>query len=62
MTISPRQLTDTSPGIFSQTFDTYKLLLSVRDVLNTLQLDAEGAVMDPVTIQEDSVEDEVHLE
>ena len=42
-------------------FDTYKLLISVRDVLSMLQLDSEGAVMDPITIQEDYVEDEVPL-
>ena len=40
MTISPGQSAEVSPGISSQTFDTLKLLLSIRDILNTLQLDS----------------------
>ena len=62
MTDSPRQSIDTSPVISSQMFDTYKLLLFVYDVLNMLQLDFEGTVMNPVLIQEDSMENEILLE
>ena len=62
MNDSSKQSTDTSLGIFSQTFDTYKLFLSVCDMLIKLQLDFDGAVMDFALIQEDYVEDEVLLE
>ena len=42
MTISPRQSVEASPGVSSQTFDTLKLLLSIRDILNSLQLNSIG--------------------
>ena len=45
MTISPGQSTKTSPNVSSSTSDTYELLLSVRDVLSTLQLDSKGKVI-----------------
>ena len=45
MTISPRQSTETSPDASSSTTDTFKLLLSVHDVLSKLQLDSEGEVI-----------------
>ena len=38
--------------------DTYDLLISICDALNTLQLDANGKVMDVEKMQEDVVEDE----
>ena len=59
MTVSPGQSADTSPGVFFPTFDTYDLLLSVRDVLSTLQLYSEGKVIDDGTMQEDLRENEV---
>ena len=45
MIISPGHLAETSPNMSSPTSDTYELLLAVRDVLSTLQLDSEGKVM-----------------
>ena len=45
MTISPRQSVETSPDVSSSMSDTYELLLSIRDVLSTLQLDSEGEVI-----------------
>ena len=45
ITISPRQSADTSSDVSSSISNTYELLLSVRDVLSTLQLDSEGKVI-----------------
>ena len=45
MTISLGQSAETSPDISSPASDTYELLLSVRDVLSTLQLDSKGEVI-----------------
>ena len=56
MTVTPRQSANTSLVIPSQVSDTYELLLSVRNVLNTLYLDLDGKVMDSNMIIEDSVE------
>ena len=58
MTISPGQSVETSPDIFSPVSDSYKLLLSVRDVLSTLQLDSEGEVIGEDDIFIDPVEEE----
>ena len=62
ITISPGRSIDTSSGISSQTPDIYKFLLFIYDVLSTIQIDSEGTIMDPIIIQEDSMEDEVLLE
>ena len=56
MTISPGQSIETSPADFAQTFDTYELLLSVRDVLNILWFDLDGEVVDTDEMQDDLVE------
>ena len=45
MSTSLRQSAETSPDVSSSTLDTVELLLSVRDVLNTLQLDFDGEVI-----------------
>ena len=45
MTISPGKSIETSPNMSSPTSGTYELLLSVRDVLNILQLDSDGEVI-----------------
>ena len=58
MTISPRQSVETSPGISSLTSDTYELLLSIRDVLSTPQLDSEDEVISMDDIFIDSVAEE----
>ena len=58
MIISPGQSVETSPGMSSPKSDTYELLLSVRDVLSTLQLDSKGEVMGVDNIFIDSVAEE----
>ena len=45
MTISPGQLVEASPGVSSQTSDTFELLLSMRDILSTLQLDSISEIL-----------------
>ena len=58
MTISPRQSAETSPDISSPASNTYELLLSVRDVLSTLQLDSEGEVIGDIDMFIDPVPEE----
>ena len=55
MTISPGQSAESTLDMVSPTFDTYELLLSVREVLSTLQLDSKGKVMDADDMFLDSV-------
>ena len=45
MTVSLRQSAETSSDISSTSSDMHELLLSVRDVLSTLQLDSKGEVI-----------------
>ena len=45
MTISLGQSAEASLGVSSQTFDTHELLLSIRGILSTLQLDSVGEVL-----------------
>ena len=58
MTISQGQSAETSPEVSSSTSDMYKLLLSVCDVLSTLQLDSEGEVIGDIDMFIDPVPEE----
>ena len=57
MTISSSQSVEASSGLSPSTLDTLELLLFVREVLNTLQLDSVGEVLDKNEIQVDLGED-----
>ena len=58
ITISLGQSADTYPAISSQMTNTYDLLISIREVLSNLQLDANEEVLDSKKMEEDAVEDE----
>ena len=66
MTTSQGQSAETSPAISSSTLDTLELLLSIPDVLSTLQLDSDrevigdkGMVVD-FEIKKMATEDKLH--
>ena len=62
MTISPGQSTEISLDISSPVSNTFELLLSVRDVLSTLQLDLEGKVIGEDDIFIDPIAEEKETE
>ena len=59
MTISPGQSTETSLDVSNPKSDIYELLLSVCDILSTLQLDSEGEIIEVDNMFMDTVAEEV---
>ena len=62
LSISSGQSMDTSLSVSLDKSNTYEFLLSVHDVLSTLQLNFEGEVVEPSTVEDCTKNDNVPSE